>query len=119
KREPAGPVEERLNEHRALVDEMLAIVENEQHLLIGQVRAKGVHQRSSGPLPQSERRRDRQRNTLSVGERREVNEPDAVRKAGGDAESKFDGKSRLANTADPGERQEPRGFERRLVFSEI
>ncbi len=97
---------ESLNEVGTHLDEVLAVVQHEQHLTARQVGHERVEQRSIRPLAHAEHRRDRLRHQQWVRQRGKFHQPDAVLEradeAGGDPESE----PSLAAAADAGQGDE-------------
>jgi hypothetical protein len=90
------------------IDHVLAVVEHDQHALLGQASGKPRCQIRFGLLADAEGGRHHRRHARRVLQRREIDEPDAVRKLMALLLRQLQRQPRLAATADTGQRQKPR-----------
>ncbi len=94
-----APAEDPLHEHPDAVDQVLAVVEDEQRLAVGEV---GEHVLLAGPprrVGQAERAAHRRGDERLVGDRDQVDEPHAVAPAVGDGRGDSGGEAGLAHAS--------------------
>ena len=100
--------QERAGQLRGRLDEMLAIVEHEQDRAVGQVLDQAIERGPARILAQPERGAGRRSDMLGGGQRRELDQPDAVARAVEQLGRGLQRESRLAGAAGAGQRHEPR-----------
>ena len=106
-REPRAGAQQLLGELRALLHQVLAVVEDEQHPVAADLGHEQLERRRAGALGEVQHGRDVRGERVAVGERREVHPGDAG-EVGGRAQRRLAGESRLAAAAGAGEGQQPR-----------
>ena len=87
--------------------DVLAVVEDQERPLVGQVLAEGGDRPVRGVVLEPERREHRLRHELGILDRRELHEPHAVWVLPGALPSGPEGELGLAHAAHTGERQQP------------
>ena len=101
------------------VDEVLGVVEQEQHLLVGDERRDGRERRDAGDLRCAERARDLGRDLRGVAERRQLGEPHAVRVAVDEPAGGLEHQPGLAGPARADERHQPVTLDERRDLGEL
>ena len=112
-------LEQRVGESRARVDQVLAVVEDDQQRVLAQVLAQALGDGLAGVLADTQHVTRGVGNQRWVANRREVDEPHtvgiAVQHVGGDLQRK----PGLAEAAHAEERQQPRSIEEPLRLGEL
>ena len=101
-------MEQRLGELGAGVDQVLAVIQNEQELTIAQIFEKGVANRSLRALSDTDGGRDRLRHQIGVRERRQINQPHAVGELVHEIPREPHRQPRFSNPPGARHRQQPR-----------
>jgi hypothetical protein len=96
-----------VDEPGAVRQEVLAVVQHQQRLLVPQQVDDLVQGRPGGALGDAEGAGDRVGDPLAVGQDRQVDEPDAVRERPPHLARDVQGQPGLADAAHPGERHQP------------
>jgi hypothetical protein len=97
-----------LHDGRRGVDQVLAVVQDEQEPAPGEMAGEGLEQRLARPLDDAEHRRDRLGDQGAVVERGQRDEPDLGRLAGREPAGHLDRKPRLAQSGRARDGDEPR-----------
>ena len=100
-----GP--QQVGDDRCGRDDLLEVVEHEQHRLVAQPVGERIGDRPGGPLRDADRAGDPGGDQHRVADRLERYEEDAVREVVRDAGGELERQSRLARAARPGQRQQP------------
>ncbi len=100
-------------------DQVLAVVDDQQHLAVLRVLHQRLDDRAPRLLLHAEHRRDRLRHEPRVRHRRELDEPDAVGVVVDDLGADLQRQSRLADAAGAGQRQQPRRREESADLGEL
>ena len=108
-----------LRQPRAGLEHVLAVVEDQQHGPVAQVRDERVDDRQAALLPDAERRRDRLRHEARIRDRRELDEPRAVGEAVEHVGRELERQPRLADAPGAEQRQQARPLERLPRFVEL
>ncbi len=101
-------MEQAIGEPAGGVEDVLAVVEDQQHLPLAQEGAEEIDERPPRRVAHLERRGHRRHHQLRVGEGRELDEPRAVGEARREVGGHRHGEPRLADAAAPREREQAR-----------
>ncbi len=116
--QPRRGCAQRVDERRDVVGEMLAVVERQQHPLWREHGGDGVGRRSIRAEHRVQNARHRRRHQRAIGQRRQLDPPDAVRKVGRALDGELRGHglrdARLADAAGAGDGQHHVSREQRL-----
>ena len=106
--------QQRLGQRGAGVEQVLAVVEHQQQAPGGQ-RRRSACRRAAGPAARARRARAATAcgHERRVGQRRQLDQPDAVRVVGRPARRRLQRQARLADAAGAGQRQQPRRRQQR------
>ena len=86
---------------------MLAVVQHQQQAPAGQPVPHDVRRRPARLVGHAQRARHRRGHQVRVGQRRQLDQPDAVRVVAGHRPRRLQRQARLADAARPGQRQQP------------
>ena len=103
---PPGLAQQDLGQAGARIEHVLAVVEHQQHLLRLQVTAQGADHGRRGGLLHAQDMRQRVRHQRRIGQRCEVDEPDAVAIGIENFRRGLQREARLADAAGAGQRQQ-------------
>ena len=104
--QPWGGAEQR-DDGRRCWQHALEVVEHEQERTVAQAPLQRLHRPLSATRVDSERLRHGPKHEIGIGDRRKLDEEGAVREVVRELPRRLDREARLADTADPGERDEP------------
>jgi hypothetical protein len=110
--QPAARAQQRRRQLRAGVDHVLAVVDDQQHVALGEVAPQRLGRRHRAGAADLERPRDLRSRVRVSWTSREIDEPDAARPPTDLATCQLDRQARLAHTAGAGQRHEPRALQR-------
>ena len=99
--------EQRLDEMRDRLHQVLAVVEQQQLLAIADVPGERDLRGAVGGKPRVQGLGDRRPDQLGLAERRQLHRPDAVGEVVSPLPGQLQGESRLAAATRPGQRQQP------------
>ncbi len=99
--------EQRGAERRAGVEDVLTVVEQEQHVAVGEVPPQHISRRVPRRATNVEYTRRLRRDVFRVGDRGEIDKPDAIRPPARLTTTELDGRSGLAHPARAGQRHQP------------
>ncbi len=99
--------EQVVGEGGAGVDQVLAVVEDEERGPGGEEGGQGRQHRAARSFPQAEGGGHGDRDARGIGDRREFDKPEALREGGSEVGCKLQGEAGLAAAADTGEGEQP------------
>ncbi len=111
--------EDRVHQRRAGGEHVLGVVEYEQELPRPQVVLQRLRKAPARLLAEPERRRHRLRDETRVGQRRQLDQPDAVRERFDEFRRNLQRETRLAATARTGQGEEAGPAEQRLDVGNV
>ena len=100
-----------MGDGRTGVNEVLAVIQEQQHLARLTVVAQLIQQGTQPFVAHAQRRGDGLRDQVRVCQPRQVGEPDAITKVLREPACHFQAEPRLARSAGAGQRQQPGGIE--------
>ena len=89
------------------VEQVLAVVQHQQHLPVADEPQQRVHRRAARLVGQAERAGGRDRHHVGIGDRRQIDVPDAVAEFGGDLGRDLHRQPGLARPAGTGQGDQP------------
>ena len=99
-------MQQRVGQLGACVDQVLAIIQYQQHILIAQVRGERGEQRPAGLLTHTQHGGDCLRNERRIGQWRQLDQPDSIREPRVHRRRQLQRQAGLAGAAWPSERQQ-------------
>ena len=105
---PRRGTQDRLGQRGRLVEQMLTVVQHDQRLFAREVVAHALGQRPPRAWLHRQRGDDHLREQVGVVGRGELTQPHTIGEPGQHFRSDLEREARLAHTADPGQRHEPR-----------
>ena len=95
------------NQRRARVQQMLTVVQHQQHPTVADKPQQRVHRGAARLIGQAQRADHRDRHQIGIGDRRQIDQPHPAAESTGDLGGDLHRQARFADTARAGERHEP------------
>jgi hypothetical protein len=118
-RQPRRGTQERDDEVRARVEQVLAVVQHHQHLTVANKPQQRVHRGAARLVGHAQRAGHRDRHHAWMGDRRQIDIPDTVTELGRDASRDLNRETGLAGAAGTGQGHQPVVDEQLLQVSQL